>query len=30
MENIGIGTSVPGRYWHALADGRLQCDLCPR
>lgn len=21
---------VPGRYWHALADGRIQCDLCPR
>jgi len=20
----------PGRWWHALADGRLQCDLCPR
>ncbi len=20
----------PGRYWHALDDGRLQCDLCPR
>jgi pyruvate formate lyase activating enzyme len=20
----------PGRYWHALPDGRLQCDLCPR
>jgi pyruvate formate lyase activating enzyme len=20
----------PGRYWHALADGRIQCDLCPR
>ncbi|MDJ0947630.1 MAG: AmmeMemoRadiSam system radical SAM enzyme [Alphaproteobacteria bacterium] len=19
-----------GRYWHALADGRIQCDLCPR
>jgi len=19
-----------GRYFHALADGRLQCDLCPR
>jgi len=19
-----------GRYWHALEDGRLQCDLCPR
>ncbi len=22
--------SVPGRYWHALEDGRVQCDLCPR
>jgi pyruvate formate lyase activating enzyme len=21
---------VPGRYWQILADGRLQCDLCPR
>jgi pyruvate formate lyase activating enzyme len=20
----------PGRYWHRLDDGRLQCDLCPR
>ncbi len=20
----------PGRYWHGLEDGRLQCDLCPR
>ena len=20
----------PARYWHPLADGRLQCDLCPR
>ena len=20
----------PARYWHALDDGRLQCDLCPR
>jgi pyruvate formate lyase activating enzyme len=20
----------PGRYWRALEDGRLQCDLCPR
>jgi pyruvate formate lyase activating enzyme len=19
-----------GRYWHKLADGRIQCDLCPR
>ena len=21
---------VDGRYWHALGDGRIQCDLCPR
>ncbi len=21
---------VPTRYWHKLADGRVQCDLCPR
>ena len=20
----------PGRYWHTLDDGRVQCDLCPR
>ena len=20
----------PGRYWHLLDDGRIQCDLCPR
>ncbi len=20
----------PARYWHAIDDGRLQCDLCPR
>ena len=20
----------PGRYWHLLEDGRIQCDLCPR
>ena len=22
--------TVPGRYWHVLDDGRIQCDLCPR
>lgn len=22
--------SVPTRYWHALDDGRVQCDVCPR
>jgi len=21
---------VPGRHWHRLDDGRLQCDVCPR
>ena len=21
---------VPTRYWHTLADGRVQCDVCPR
>ena len=23
-------TLHPGRWWHALPDGRVQCDLCPR
>jgi pyruvate formate lyase activating enzyme len=23
-------SAFPGRYWHALDDGRVQCDLCPR
>ena len=23
-------TAYPARYWHALEDGRIQCDLCPR
>jgi pyruvate formate lyase activating enzyme len=26
----GIVAGVPGRYWHRLEDGRIQCDLCPR
>jgi len=30
MRNIDMGGSVPGRYWHRLGDGRVQCDLCPR
>ena len=21
---------VPGRYWHSVDDGRIQCDVCPR
>ncbi len=23
-------TGHPGRWWHRLDDGRIQCDLCPR
>jgi pyruvate formate lyase activating enzyme len=23
-------TTYPGRYWHLIDDGRIQCDLCPR
>ncbi len=30
MENTAHMTGTPGRYWHRLDDGRLQCDLCPR
>jgi pyruvate formate lyase activating enzyme len=22
--------TVPGRFWHRMEDGRVQCDLCPR
>ena len=25
-----IISGTPGRYWHRLDDGRIQCDLCPR
>src|SRR5438270_8807938 len=24
------GSIVPTKYWHALSDGRVQCDVCPR
>jgi pyruvate formate lyase activating enzyme len=24
------GSHYPGRWWHRLDDGRVQCDLCPR
>ena len=32
MSSIGSRrmTTVPTRYWHALEDGRIQCDVCPR
>ena len=25
-----LPSGTPGRYWHQLGDGRIQCDLCPR
>ncbi len=30
MDGKNFGEAFPGRYWHALDDGRVQCDLCPR
>ncbi|HEX3552737.1 MAG TPA: AmmeMemoRadiSam system radical SAM enzyme [Thermoanaerobaculia bacterium] len=31
MADVPItGPTVPTRYWHALDNGRIQCDLCPR
>jgi pyruvate formate lyase activating enzyme len=26
----GISSVAPTRYWHRLADGDVQCDVCPR
>ncbi len=25
-----LGETFPARYWRALDDGRVQCDVCPR
>lgn len=30
MTGLSEPHTVPGRYWHRLPDGRIQCDLCPR
>ncbi|WP_316149170.1 AmmeMemoRadiSam system radical SAM enzyme [Cupriavidus sp. BIC8F] len=30
MKDAPGSGSYPGRYWHFLDDGRMQCDLCPR
>ena len=30
MEQELAGSHFPARYWHPLADGRIQCDVCPR
>jgi pyruvate formate lyase activating enzyme len=29
-EEFGADERHPGRWWHKLDDGRIQCDLCPR
>ena len=30
LADLPTGSVVPTRYWHLLADGQVQCDLCPR
>ncbi len=35
MTEVGVDlradpSIVPGRFWHGLEDGRIQCDICPR
>jgi pyruvate formate lyase activating enzyme len=30
MVTVPAWSVVPTRYWHVLADGRVQCDVCPR
>ena len=28
--SIDNRSNFPGRHWHKLDDGRIQCDICPR
>jgi pyruvate formate lyase activating enzyme len=30
MADGALLEGFPSRYWHALDDGRIQCDVCPR
>ena len=30
MATDPVEEAHPGRFWHTLEDGRVQCDLCPR
>jgi len=30
MRRERFESAYPTRYWHKLADGRVQCDVCPR
>jgi pyruvate formate lyase activating enzyme len=29
-DHFAAASTVAGRYWHRLDDGRIQCDVCPR
>lgn len=30
LDDLDSTALFPGRYWHLLDDGRVQCDVCPR
>jgi Pyruvate-formate lyase-activating enzyme len=30
VQDDSLRDAFPGRYWHRLEDGRVQCDVCPR
>src|SRR5665811_1316622 len=30
MDPAPAWSIAPTKYWHAIDDGRVQCDLCPR
>jgi pyruvate formate lyase activating enzyme len=30
LSDTETSAGLPGRWWHKLEDGRIQCDLCPR
>jgi len=30
MDELDGPGVVPGRFWHRIDDGRIQCDVCPR
>ncbi|MGZ5085172.1 MAG: AmmeMemoRadiSam system radical SAM enzyme [Usitatibacter sp.] len=30
MDSPAADETHPGRWWHRMDDGRVQCDLCPR
>jgi len=30
VSSENVSHTVPTKYWHKLADGKIQCDVCPR